>query len=92
MLAPGIQVIEPEHLLFSDPFKPSTGASAPPIAADDLNHVYLPGKALRDLKVEIIEKTLARVGTQQAAADALKVSRDTIQRTSGKAGGEPAPG
>ena len=80
MLAPGVQVIEPEHLLFSDPFKPSTGSAGPLIAADDLSHVYLPGKKLKELKLEILQKALARHPTQAAAAEELDINRVTFSR------------
>jgi DNA-binding NtrC family response regulator len=79
----GVQVIEPQHITFSQPEPSFAAASVLDLAAEDLNLVSLLGKSLHDLKVEIIAKTLLRTGTQQAAADALKVSRDTIQRSGG---------
>ena len=72
---PEVRVVKPESLELDTESKPAK----PTIADDDPNYIYLPGKPMKALKREAVQKAVKRRRRHEDAWVELEISKSMLQ-------------
>jgi len=75
VLHPEVRVVKPESLELDTESKPAK----PTIADDDPNYIYLPGKPMKALKREAVQKAVKRRRRHEDAWEELEISKSMLQ-------------
>jgi transcriptional regulator with GAF, ATPase, and Fis domain len=71
-------IIKPEDIVFDAPLTEVPAAASTP-SADSDEWVYIKGRKLKEIRLDVIERTIRRLGgNKTAAAKELKLSRSTL--------------